>query len=152
MLEVSARNLSRSFLQKSFQKIQKSSCHSPPTPYSLRMSTTSTTTRCAAPPVPVLFAKDTKSSFPVLSFKDKGCQLVSLDKSKKLCLSLQKSNGEHVITTSLHTAKATQIYDLGSSGFSLRFEEKNNWKLTSTIFLNRQELENLRDKLVAFLA
>lgn len=116
------------------------------------MSTTSTTTRRTAPPVPVLFAKDTTSSFPVLSFKDKGCQMVSLDKSQKLGLSLQKSNGEHVVMTSLHTAKATQIYDLGSSGFSLRFEEKNNWRLTSTVFLNRKELENLRDKLVAFLA
>lgn len=116
------------------------------------MSTTSTTTR-QAPPVPILFAKNTTNpSFPVLSFKDKGCQLVSLDKSQKLGLSLQKSNGEHVVITSLHTAKVTRIFDLGSSGFSIRFEEKNNWRLASSVFLNRQELENLRDKLTAFLA
>ena len=112
-----------------------------------------TTTRRSTPPRPVLFAKrESDGITPVMSFKEKGCQLVALDKSHKLGLSLQKCRGEHVVNAAIHTARVSTIHNLGQSGMSVSFEVKDNWMLTSTVFMKREEMENLRDRLNAFLA
>ena len=64
---------------------------------------------------------------------------------------LQKSQGENVIKNSLYKAKVASIYNLGASGLSITFEVRDNWKLTSTVFMNREAMEELRDELNAFL-
>lgn len=112
-----------------------------------------TATRKSNPPRPVLFTND-KGGLSVLSFKvtkEQPCQLLALDPSHKMWVSLQKIEGKHVIGNSLHTAKLAKLYDLGSSGLCVSFEVQDNWKLTSSIFMNRKEMESLRDQLIEFL-
>lgn len=112
----------------------------------------STHTR-TAPPRPVLF---TKANGPdkVLDFKitkAELCRTFAFETSYGMSLSLQKSEGKPAITVCLHRAKVSSIYDLGPSGFAINFEERDDWKLRSSIFMDRQAMEELRDKLNAFL-
>ena len=110
-------------------------------------------TNRTTPPRPVLFTKG-NGPWEVLNFKvtkEEPCKIFSFDPSHKMFVSLQKIEDRHVVGQSLHSAKVSKIYDLGSSGLSVTFEVNDNWKLSSTVFMNRQSMEELRDRLTEFL-
>jgi len=83
--------------------------------------------------------------------KEEPCKMFSFDPSHKMSVSLQKIGEKHVINQSLHSTKVSRIFDLGMSGLSITFEVNDNWKLSSTVFMNRKAMEELRDQLNEFL-